>query len=396
MKVLQLCNKPPLPALDGGCIAMNNVTQGLLNSGVSVKVLSIATDKHPFQEEKMESDYIEKTGFEAIYVDTRLNIVDAFSSLVTSDSYNINRFFSPDFDAKLRDILSNEQFDVVHLESLFMTPYIATIRKFSEAKIVLRSHNLEHIIWERLASSSKNKAKKIYLNYLSKKLKSYEHNVLNEIDGLATISKDDTNRYKKINPNLPKVTIPFGIDLKDYHLQKAVKDELFHIGAMNWNPNIDGIIWFLEEVWPGILKEVPELKIHLAGRETPDWLFKMGNKSLKVHGEVESAALFMKDFSMMLVPLLSAGGMRVKIIEGMARGKCVITTTIGAEGIDFKAGKNIIIADTPTAFKKEIKTLLKSPEMIHEIGLNARKLVEKKYDNHNIISNLLDFYKSIS
>lgn len=395
MKVLQLCNKPPLPALDGGCIAMNNITSGFLNNGIDVKVLSIATDKHPFEKKQIDQNYLKNTKFEAIYVDTRLNIVDAFSSLITSDSYNVNRFFSPDFDRVLKRVLEESNYDIVHLESLFMTPYIDSIRKNSTAKIILRSHNLEYIIWERLASSSKNKAKKIYLNYLAKKLKEYEFNVLNDIDGLASISKDDTKRFKKINVDIPKVTIPFGIDLQNYTLQKATKNELFHIGAMNWNPNIDGILWFLEEIWPSVIKDDPKLKIHLAGRDTPMWLKEKENENLKVHGEVPSAAEFMNDYSMMLVPLLSAGGMRVKIIEGMARGKCIITTKIGAEGIDYSSGKNIVIADSPAEFKKEINELVNNPDKIKTIGEEARRLVEKKYDNNQITENLISFYESI-
>ncbi len=94
MNILQLCNKPPKPSIDGGCIAMNNITQGLLKSGHNVKILTISTHKHPFQPELLSEDYLYKTNIEACFVDTKINIVDAFSNLVTADSYNISRFFS--------------------------------------------------------------------------------------------------------------------------------------------------------------------------------------------------------------------------------------------------------------------------------------------------------------
>ena len=126
---------------------MNNVTQGLLHSGHDVKIISISTYKHPFRKENYDPYFLSKTRFEAVYVETKVNVVDAFSSLVTSDNYNVNRFFSTDFDKALITAFSEEEFDIVHLESLFMTPYIATIRRLSNARIVLRSHNLEYIIW---------------------------------------------------------------------------------------------------------------------------------------------------------------------------------------------------------------------------------------------------------
>ena len=118
--------------MDGGCIAMNNITQGLLDANHEVKVLTIETYKHPFRPEEMPADYVKQTAIEAVFVDTKVNLVDAFSNLVTADSYNISRFFSTDFDIKLMEILQAQEFDVIHLESLFMTPYIGTVRRFSQ------------------------------------------------------------------------------------------------------------------------------------------------------------------------------------------------------------------------------------------------------------------------
>jgi hypothetical protein len=188
MRILQLCNKPPFPPKDGGGIAMNNITRGLLDAGHEVKLLTVYTNKHDLDLSELSKEYIDATDVEGVFIDTQINLVDAFSSLITQDSYNVSRFFSPDLDIRLTDILKRSDFDVVHLESLFMTPYIGTIRRFSKAKIVLRSHNLEYIIWERIAAGTKNRAKKAYLKYLSKKLKNYELSVINQVDGIASIS----------------------------------------------------------------------------------------------------------------------------------------------------------------------------------------------------------------
>lgn len=396
MKVLQLCNKPPQPLVDGGCIAINNIATGLLNKGIKLKILTIATQKHPFNLKKIDAEFAKKTKIESVFVDTRINIIDAFSALVTSDSYNISRFFSPDFNMKLKNLLEEETFDIIHLESLFMTPYLDTIRKNSSAKIVLRSHNLEHLIWERLANSTGNTAKKLYLKHLASKLKKYEYNVIKEVDGIAAISFEDTSRYEKLERNCPLLTIPFGIDLSKYpeSTNKAKqKNSLFHLGAMDWEPNKEAVSWLLDDIWPKLKQE--KIELHLAGRNMPGYISDQANERINIHGEVESAIDFMSKYQIMIAPLLSGSGMRVKIIEAMGLGKAVITTRVGAEGINYTHGENIIIANTAATITQAIKDLTRHPEKAELLGKNARNLIEKQYDNDLIINNLIDFYQAI-
>lgn len=397
MKILQLCNKPPKPAIDGGCIAMNNITQGLISEGHQVKILTIETQKHPALFEKMSAEYIANTQIEAVYIDTSINLIDAFSALVTSDSYNVSRFFSPDFDRKLIEVLTKDNYDIIHLESLFMTPYIATIRRYTKSPVVLRSHNLEYIIWERLADVSKNKAKKAYLKLLSRQLKKYETGIINSVDGIAAISNEDARKYLGLKCFKPIVNIPFGIDIENYpkESENIEHPSLFHIGAMDWTPNSEGIEWFLKDVWPIVRKSYPSLKFHLAGRKMPDGLMNNAPENVVVHGEVKSATAFMNSKSIMVVPLLTAGGMRVKIIEAMALGKAVISTRIGAEGIDCRKGENILIANSPEEFSQAISQLIEDQQLFLSIGINARKLVEQHYDNRLLTRDLLKFYHSL-
>jgi glycosyltransferase involved in cell wall biosynthesis len=399
MKVLQLCLKPSQPAKDGGCIAINNVAKGLLQLGVSLKVITLSTHKHPFDTANFDSDFVRRSKIEGVYIDTKVNIVDAFSNLVTSDSYNVSRFFSTDFDILLRKTLEAEEFDVVHLESVFMTTYCHSIRHYSKAKIVLRSHNLEHMIWERLAEQTGNTAKKVYLKMLAKQLKKYEFNILQSIDGIAAITQDDANKYLKLGCTKPITVIPFGINLSDYYYKEAeLKSSItmFHLGALDWKPNIEGVAWFLNDVWERISKENSELTMKVAGRQIPDWLFSDGHKNLINVGEVESAIDFISEQDIMIVPLLSAGGMRVKIIEGMALGKVVLSTSVGAEGIDAENRKHLLLADTPEQFEEQVKWLLEDKNRIISIGKEARKLIEEKYDNEMIMCNLYGFYAELS
>jgi len=397
MKILQLCHKPPQPAIDGGCIAINNITKGFLENNIKVKVLTISTVKHPFVIEKIEKNFLEKTKIESAFVDTELNVVDAFSSLITSDSYNISRFFSPDFDVLLQKTLETNEYDIIHLESLFMTPYLGTIKRCSKAKIILRSHNLEYMIWERLVNSTTNRAKKVYLKILASQLKKYESNIINQVDGIASITEEDGQKYKNLGCKKPIVSIPFGVNIADFNaidLPSKTLD-LFHIGSMDWKPNLEGIAWFSEDVWPEIQLSFPNLKLHLAGRNMPDWLIKAKSNGIVNHGEVKTANDFINKHSIMVVPLLSAGGMRIKIIEGMALGKVVISTTIGAEGINYTNRKNILIANNVKEFITQLNWLFANEKRVFEIGKEARFLVKLKYSNSLINRRLIEFYKEI-
>ncbi len=397
LSVLQLCNKPPYPPIDGGCIAMNTVTNGLIEAGCEVKVLTIETKKHQLNQALLSKEYIEKTKIESVFVDTSINLMDAFSALVTSDSYNVSRFFSPDFDRKLIAVLKSTKFDIVHLESLFMTPYIGTIRRTSKAKIVFRSHNLEYIIWENLARGTKNFPKKTYLKILSSQLKKYELGIIKDVDGIATISSVDYKKYVSFKSTKPIINIPFGVDLQRYSPGKVPveKNSLFHIGAMDWAPNVEGVDWFLREVWPMLHGQNPELKFYLAGKAMPQKYMKLDDQGIICMGEVENAKQFMDSKMLMVVPLLSAGGIRVKIIEGMAMKKCIVSTKTGADGIDYKNGINLHIADTPFDFCQLILTLFQNQTIIDETAAEAYLLAKNHYDNNLLSRDLLNFYYTL-
>ncbi len=398
MKILQICNKSPFPPIEGGPIAMNAITQGLFNLGCEVKVLAMNTFKYFVDPKEIPNIYKEKTNIELVFIDLSIKPIDAFFNLFTNKSYHVERFISKEFNSKLIEILKKEKFDIVQLETIFIGPYIDTIRKYSDAKIVLRAHNIEHHIWERIARITNNSIKKLYFKHLSKTLKEYELSLLNKFDGVAAITKGDSNFFQKTEYNIPIHCIPFGIDPLEYEGLHVANNKisLFHIGAMNWIPNQEGISWFLEKVWPEVNNTFPDLEFFLAGRKMPQWLLESTNPNVKVLGEVPDAKEFIKLKSIMIVPLFSGSGIRIKIIEGMAAGKTIISTSVGAEGINYTDGKDILIADTPMDFISQIKKCKKNPDLCKEIGYNARCLVEKEHNMSKNSKQLVDFYLSLN
>ncbi|MGB0882605.1 MAG: glycosyltransferase family 4 protein [Vicingaceae bacterium] len=395
MKVLQICLKPPFPEVDGGCKAMNAFTQGFIDKNIDLKVLSISTAKHPFLEEKMTAEYLEKTKIEHVFVDTKVKAFDAFKNLASQKSYNIERFYNEDFEKLIIKTLENSTFDIVLLESLYVSKYVKVIRKKSNAKIVLRAHNVESALWKRNASNQKG-LKKAYVNSLVKKLDRYEKQVLNSFDGIAAITREDKVLLEDMGCKIPIMVFPFGINLNDYVLvDKTPSKNVFHIGSMDWLPNQNAVKWFLEKVWDKVLREVPDAKLNLAGREMPDWITSNPSKNIKVYGRVDSAIDFINNNDVMVVPLLTGGGMRVKIIEGMVLRKTIVSTSIGAEGIAYNHNTNILIADTPSKMAQAIVTCLNNTNQQEEIGKAARELMERDYDNQIIVANLLAFFKQL-
>ena len=396
MKILLLCNKSPYPAFEGGPMAMNSVVTGLLHAGHQVKILAVNSKKYHVTLKDIPEDYKKKTDIELIDVDLRVKPVKAFFNLFSRKSYHVERFISNKFTRRLIKALKADTYDVVQLETLYMAPYIGTIREHSKAMIVLRAHNVEHLIWERIAKGTRFFLKRAYINHLAKTLKNYELNVINNVDGIAAITSKDAARFRK-HCATPTIDIPYGVYPEEFtpNYEVADKPQFYHIGSMNWTPNLEGIRWFINESLDAVVAKVPDFVFHLAGRNMPGWLTNLGNPHIDVIGEVANAKEFVANHDVAIVPLLSGSGIRIKIIESMALGKTVITTLVGAEGIQYEEDVNIIIAENKAKMAEAIRRINENPAMAEEIGKAARKLVEDVYDNQKITQRLLLFYEQI-
>ena len=396
MRILQICNKPPFPAVDGGAIAMNNVTHGLINKGCTVNVLTVTTQKHKIS--TLPKSYIDKTKFQSVFIDTTIKAKDAFFNLFSKKSYNVERFISDDFSKKLTEILKEEEiFDFIIIESLFVTPYIETIKKHTKAKIILRAHNVEHEIWERISANTTNIVKKKYIDLLAKRMKNYEISIFNKLDAICAMTNVDVESFKELGFKKNIASIPTGYILEELKIvEKPVDDfSVFHLASMDWLPNTEGVDWFIKNVWSIVNKTVPKAHLFLAGREMPQSYYELNNKSITTIGPVKSAKEFFLSKHIMVVPILSGSGMRIKIIEGMAIGKVIIATTIGAEGINCTNNKNILIADSPKAFSAAIIKCLNDKSFCEEISKNAKALIIEQYSNESISSKMMEFFKQL-
>jgi glycosyltransferase involved in cell wall biosynthesis len=398
MRILQLSKKFPYPLKDGEAIAVTYLAKAMHQLGVEMDLLSMNTSKHPFNIEELPSDFDHYQQIELVDIDNRLKVMDAFLNLFSNRSYHIERFISKDFEAKLIEMLQAKEYDVVQLETLYLAPYIETIREHSDARIAMRSHNVEHEIWKRIAENTNLGAKKWYLKLLTKRLQQFEVNSLNAYDVMVAITSRDLDFFKRLGMNIPAYAAPIGLDLQDYPHQPidlVAAPTFSFIGSLDWMPNVEGLKWLLEEVWPLVIEAAPKAEFHIAGRNAPEWLLNLKQEGVKVVGEVPNAAEFIAAHEVMLVPLLSGSGMRVKILEGMAMGRLVISTTIGIEGIHAENEKEVLLADDPKAFAAQILLAYQSPDRLQSMAAAARQFMLAHYDNKQIAAGLLARYEAL-
>ena len=397
MRILILCNKSPWPKREGGPIAMYAMISGLLQAGHSVKVLAANTNKYTVDPETIPCDFKESTQIEFVDIDLSINIPGALINFLSRKSYHVSRFHTKAFTQKLISVLNKDTYDIIQLEMLYMASYLDVIRKYSKAPVILRAHNIEHKIWQRVAENCPNPFKRMYLNHLYRALKRFEIGILNKVDGVVAITPVDARNLDRLSHSTNIISVPFGIKL-DTLPEKPVQPaepSLFHIGSMNWFPNEEGIKWLITEVWPKASQRLPEVELHLAGRYMPDWMLKLKAPRIIVDGEVPDVWEYMQQFSIMVVPLFSGSGIRIKIVEAMAAGKAIITTAIGAEGINYENGQHLLIAKDARSFTDAIVKLCNDRVLRDTLSKNARMLIAKEHDNIKLMQKLTAFYTKL-
>lgn len=396
MRILQLTNKPPWPARDGGSIAMWNLTKGFAGLGHRVTVLSMNTLKHHTQPDAIPEQVRQIADFRFVDVPAAVSPVKALLNLLFSNEpYNAVRFISPHYAHALEEALQETHFDIVQLEGVYLAPYLPIIRKHSEAKTVLRAHNIESEIWERMASLSSG-VKKWYLLNLARRIRRFELKWLNAYDLLVPITGRDGEWFSRAGNQKPMEISPTGIDLDQYlpSPEKPAFPSLFHIGSLDWPPNQEGLMWFFDHIWSSIAEKYPGLRFYIAGRNAPEGLVsKFRRPNVVFLGEVEDAQSFIQSKAIMVVPLFSGSGMRIKIIEGMALGKAIVSTTIGAEGLPVTSGLNILLADKPEEFIRCMEELIEDPVFCDQLGFEAKKFIRDYFDNKVIAGRLARFYQ---
>ncbi len=384
MKCLYITSKPIYPIVDGGCFAMDSFLKTLSHAGFIIDHFTISTQKHPFRPDA----YPEGIHVESVEIDTRIKTLQTLKYLFKKGSYNVARFHSEEVTEKIEALIKKNTYDFVILDSLYATTYLSSIRKYFTGKIYLRSHNCEAQIWFDLAKNEQNIPKSIYFKKLAKDLHIYESTILNKLDGVFAISQEDQEAFMKNNTKAKVCVIPVHLESNDQDEFKIEKGKIFHVGNMDWVPNREAVERLVKLFHESIHSD-DQLKLSLVGKNIEKHY--KSSKGIEIQGFVDDLKGFVQKSGILVSPITSSSGVRVKILEMMAYGIPVITTPSGAKGI-FSEGKNAVeIQETNTALIDAILRITKDDEKLAEMQTLSKEYIKKYHNIEQIASDLKSF-----
>jgi len=295
----------------------------------------------------------------------------------------------------LVDRLRVEQhFDVVHADQLNMGQYVERV---PGAFKLLDAHNPLWLLYKRLWETMSPGPRNWLLGRDWRLLKTYEGRLVREFDATLAVSQEDKVALQEAAGESVDITvIPIAVDTDEVAVveREPNSKHVLHIGTMYWPPNIDGVLWFARRVFPLILQQCPDVQFDVVGARPPREIVAMsgGDTGINVTGYVANPTSYLRQAALMVVPLRAGGGMRVKILNGLAQGIPIVSTTLGCEGIRVIPGEDVLVADDPAEFAAAVLRVLNEPELARQLSVNGRRLVEAQYDYRNACAPIDEIY----
>jgi glycosyltransferase involved in cell wall biosynthesis len=325
------------------------------------------------------------------------------ASLLSGESFIIRRDTVPEMNAQIDRLFAVNSYDYVHADQLWMAQYgihAMQVARGQKPYIILDEHNACFQIYQRLAENEANPLKRWLWARDWPALRRFEVQACASFDRVITVTEEDREILQGLversdaAANLVKKgnnfdTIPICVDVQAIKpvTPKLGSQDTLHLGTMFWMPNVEGVLWFARQVWPIVRQRFPQATFTIVGKNPPAPIRGLAEPSqqgsgsgIVVTGYVADAQPYLENAAVFVVPLFSAGGMRVKIVDGWRWGLPIVSTTIGAEGIRYLDGENILIADSPEDFAKAVLRVLSEPELAQRLRQNGRRWVEEHYD----------------
>ncbi|MCS7297154.1 MAG: glycosyltransferase family 4 protein [Bacteroidia bacterium] len=386
-RILQLTTKPPYPLKDGGALATAHTLEAIHELGWAAWGLTMNTYKHRF--ELPPNLPIPIT---VVEMNTRPTLYGAFMNLFSSLPYHLVRFQSRAYAHTLEELIQAFRPDLVQVESLYLTPYVEKL----PVRRVYRMHNIESQIWHRYAQEQSWYLRS-YFRLQAQRIERYELQALPTYDGILAISEKEAQWSQAKHPKGRVMVFPFGLEIERYNAPPLEREppRIGFIGGLDWLPNLEGLVWFLEKVWIPFRRKHPKAILSIAGRNTPSWLSRYADSHTHILGEITEAREFFYSNDIFVVPLFSGSGIRIKLIEAFATGRAVVATPIAAEGLTCKAGHHLLIAETPHQFIEALSLLYTDASLRARLGEAARSLAERVYDRKSFLPHLREFYESL-
>jgi len=412
LRILYLAPRIPKRPFDGGAHSIFHQLRQLRQAGHHVTLGVTNTSRH----RATEADAADLCDtLISVDVDTSIKPFGALCALMCRGEpvattlpvcpYNLRRFISGKLLHQLvQEMQAGAPYDVIHVDYLTMAWYALALRAHHPevtVPILLRTHNVEYRILEHNGlDPNRSSAGRWYYRLLAEQTRIYEEAVARQVDLVATVSPLDAEVYARMAPATPIRSITPGMDVPDLSTIPARADgppRIGMLGSLEWTPNVEGALWFVREVLPKIHRHRPDVELHLAGRApVPEVMALHDGRHVFVHGPVDDGTAFLSTLDVDLAPVLSGSGIRIKVLEGLAHARPMVSTTLGAEGLNVVDGQHLLLADGPDAFAEACLRLLDNTELARSLAQRGRGLVEQEYSWAAATQRLLEAYSSIA
>lgn len=315
----------------------------------------------------------------------KMSAKTVFQALVKGLPVSVSKYRSRAMAKEIVRVIDEQKIDLVHFDHIHMGQYLDLVPGIPA---IIDEHNVECLILKRLADNTRSLVKKLALKREYQKMAKLEVRLCSRASKVLFVSEEDRQNYGKLGGNLKNTAvIPNGVDVEYFrpHVPTSTRpteDSLVFTGSMDWVPNSDAVAWFCQEILPLIWQKKPEVIFYVVGKNPPDNIKKLGlvDKRVVVTGGVPDVRPYVERSKVFVVPLRIGGGTRLKILESLSMEKAVVSTTIGAEGIEARQGEHLILADKPQCFADEVVGLMDDPEARERLGRHGHQLVCEKYD----------------
>lgn len=393
MNILFLSTEPPFPLDHGHHLRTYHVLKAL-SAVHKIHFIAFTQDNSGFKYKLQLQEFCESVEiFLLKYRGWRqafLSVINLFSPLPLI----AQKYYDTQVANRIKALIDSAEIDLVHFDLLHLAQYRKELNDFPS---ILVNHNVESLRVLRWSKVERNPFLKAFLLYQYRKLNSFEKKVCSEFDRCTVVSDTDKEFLVKLCGGGNFVTIPNGVDVDYFHISKGriEPNTLVWAGSMSGAYNKDAVIYFLEKIWPNIQNEIPDARVTFVGNSPPKILKRMASQStnVKCTGYVDDVRPYIANSAVFIAPLRSGSGTKVKVLNAMSQGKSVVTTSIGAEGIEAQVDEEIIIADDPEEFARKTVYLLKHSEEAQKIGQRARRVIEEKYDWEVINTTIRQVYK---
>jgi glycosyltransferase involved in cell wall biosynthesis len=315
------------------------------------------------------------------------------SSLLSSSSYHAGALRSPAIKTALEDVLARRTFDLVQIESSQMA-FCAPVPGVPTA---LDEHNIEHLLLRRLADVESSPARKAFGYLEAAKVRVEEARAWEQCDGSVFTSEADLAVFRAARPEKPACAVPNGVDVDYFHAtaEEPEPSTVVFTGSINYRPNTDAVAYFVRDVMPRLLRLKPSAKLVVVGQGAPDWLLRMSGPSVEFTGPVSDVRPYLGRAAVVIAPLRVGSGTRLKILEGLAMEKPIVTTSIGCEGLGVVDREHLRVADDPQQFAEDTAQLMSDRKLASELAHNGRALVERDYSWSVIVHRLEQFHSQL-